>query len=50
MGDVRKDLQLSLKNTLYYAGEASNASQDSATVHGAIEEGRRVAREILALP
>jgi monoamine oxidase len=49
MGDARKDLQLSLKNTLYYAGEASNASQDSATVHGALDEGVRVAREILAL-
>lgn len=50
MGDARKHLQLSLRNTLYYAGEASNTSQNSATVHGALDEGRRVAREILALP
>lgn len=49
MGDARTRLQLALKNTLYYAGEASNTSQDSATVHGALDEGKRVAREIFAL-
>ena len=49
MGDVRKHLQLALKNTLYYTGEATNLSLDSATVHGALDEGRRIASDILAL-
>jgi monoamine oxidase len=49
MGDIRKHLQLARGGVLYYAGEASNLSMDSATVHGALDEGRRVAREILAL-
>ncbi len=49
MGAARKDLQLNLANTVYYCGEASNTSDDSATVHGALDEGRRVAHEILSL-
>ncbi len=48
MGDARSKLRLGLENTLYYCGEATSLTESSATVHGGIEEGRRVAREILA--
>jgi len=33
--------------TLHFAGEATDINGDHATVHGAIESGRRAAREIL---
>jgi monoamine oxidase len=34
--------------TLYFAGEAANASGHAATVHGAIESGRRAAQNVIA--
>ncbi len=49
MGTAREDLRLSLDSKLYYGGEASSVGESPATVHGALEEGKRVAREILAL-
>ena len=48
MTTEREALRLALDGTLYYAGEASNLTEDSATVHGALDEGRRVAQDILA--
>lgn len=37
-----------VENTLYFAGEATDGSGEQGTVHGAIESGRRAAREMLA--
>jgi monoamine oxidase len=36
-----------LENTLFFAGEATNADGFNGTVHGALATGKRVAREIL---
>ncbi|MEK7530958.1 MAG: NAD(P)/FAD-dependent oxidoreductase [Patescibacteria group bacterium] len=44
----REHLRLDLEDTVYYAGEASSVGDAPATVHGAIDEGRRVASLILA--
>jgi monoamine oxidase len=35
--------------TLFFAGEATLTNGHAATVHGAVESGRRAADEILAL-
>jgi len=35
-------------NTLFFAGEASDTSGNTGTVHGAIASGRRAAMEILS--
>lgn len=50
MEDTRDVLQTPIMNTVFYCGEATNTRGHAGMVHGAIEEGRRVAREILALP
>lgn len=41
-------LARSLDNTLYFAGEATDAGGHNGTVHGAIASGRRAAKEILS--
>lgn len=48
MGKAREELRVPVEGTLYYCGEATNVEGNPGVVHGAIEEGRRVAREILA--
>ena len=45
--DAREKLAKSIRETLYFAGEAVETEGHSATVHGAIASGRRAAREIL---
>lgn len=50
MGNPRATLKTPIENTIYYCGEATNTEGNPGTVHGSIEEGRRVAREILAQP
>lgn len=44
--NAAKDLSRPLEQTLFFAGEATSAEQ-SGTVAGAIESGRRAAREIM---
>lgn len=44
---AREKLARPIESTLYFAGEATETQGHSATVHGAIASGRRVAREIL---
>jgi monoamine oxidase len=44
----RVDLAAPLGGKLFFAGEATDLEGHSGTVHGAIESGRRVAREVLA--
>jgi monoamine oxidase len=46
MGAARAALAAPLANTLFFAGEAAVLNGHIATVHGAIESGRRAAREI----
>ncbi len=48
MGDARAILAAPLAATLYFAGEATVTGGHIATVHGAIESGRRAAAAILA--
>lgn len=48
MGEARRQLQLAAENTLYYCGEATNTVGHPGVVHGAIDEGVRVARLLLA--
>lgn len=45
--DARERLAEPCQNTLYFAGEAAEFSGHAATVHGAIQAGRRAARRIL---
>lgn len=47
---ARKQLAIPVEDTLYFAGEATDQSGHSATVHGAIASGRRAARQILSVP
>ncbi len=49
MGDARDILQKPIAETLFYCGEATHTRGHPGTVHGAVEEGRRAAREVLAL-
>ncbi len=42
-----KRLGVPIQSTLYFAGEATAVPPDNGTVHGALESGERVAREIL---
>ena len=49
MEDTRDILARPIDDTIYYCGEATNTKGHPGTVHGSIEEGRRVAREILSL-
>ena len=48
MEDTRDVLARPVEDTLYYCGEATNTLGHPGMVHGALEEGKRVAREILA--
>lgn len=48
MGAARAALAAPVAGTLFFAGEAVAAGGHIATVHGAIESGRRAAAEILA--
>jgi monoamine oxidase len=48
MGDARAMLAAPIADTLFFAGEATLTNGHLATVHGAIESGRRAADEILA--
>jgi monoamine oxidase len=45
--EARRQLAVPVMDTLYFAGEATDQQGHSATVHGAIGSGERVAREIL---
>lgn len=47
MGDARAALAAPLEQTLFFAGEATLTDGHLATVHGAIESGRRAAQELL---
>jgi monoamine oxidase len=38
----------SVENTLFFAGEATDVSGNTGTVHGAIASGKRAAKEILS--
>ncbi len=48
VGDARARLAAPLANTLFFAGEATLTNGHLATVHGAIESGRRAADEVIA--
>ena len=43
----RQALTQPVENTIYFAGEATDTTGHSATVHGAIAAGKRAARQIL---
>ena len=45
---ARKALAASLLDTLYFAGEAADYEGETGTVAGALQSGRRAAREIVA--
>jgi monoamine oxidase len=45
--DAHDALALPLKDTLYFAGEATAGGGLNATMEGAIESGRRAAEELL---
>jgi monoamine oxidase len=45
--EARRQLAVPVMDTLYFAGEATDQTGHSATVHGAIASGERVGREIL---
>lgn len=47
MGDLPRYLGAPVKDTLFFAGEATDTEGDQGTVHGALRSGSRVAREIL---
>lgn len=47
MGDARAVLAAPVGDTLFFAGEATCTNGNLATVHGAIESGRRAADEIV---
>lgn len=46
-GTAQHNLAAPLQNTLFFAGEATDVSGHTGTVHGAIGSGRRAAQEIL---
>jgi monoamine oxidase len=48
MGEARAALAAPVADTLFFAGEATVLDGHIATVHGAVESGRRAAAEILA--
>lgn len=45
---MRRSLAEPVQNKLFFAGEASHTAGHSATVHGALETGRRAVREVLS--
>jgi monoamine oxidase len=44
---ARRSLATPVENTLFFAGEASDTEDEAATVGGALQSGRRAAREVL---
>jgi monoamine oxidase len=44
--DAQLVLSLSIEDTLFFAGEATDLSGHNGTVHGAIASGRRAAAEV----
>jgi monoamine oxidase len=44
---ARKALAAPLKETLYFAGEASDYEGEAGTVAGALQSGRRAAHQLL---
>jgi len=47
--DAPATLSEAVKNTLFFAGEATDLAGNTGTVHGAIASGMRAAKEILRL-
>ena len=47
-GDARAQLGASLKQTLFFAGEATSVNGQGGTVNGAIDSGERAATDVLA--
>ena len=45
--EARRILTQPVEGTLYFAGEATDVKGQSATVHGAISSGERVARQVI---
>lgn len=45
--DAGAELGVAVDKTLFFAGEATDSSGHNGTVHGAIESGKRAAREVL---
>jgi monoamine oxidase len=48
-GDARRALALPIDGTLFFAGEATDVEGEATTVTGALQSGRRAAREVLSL-
>jgi|ERR1044071_695702 monoamine oxidase len=48
--DMPQRLSEPLRDTLFFAGEATDATGEQGTVHGAIASGKRAAREITGKP
>lgn len=48
MSQMIDKLAAPIEDTLFFAGEATDANGDQGTVHGALASGRRAAEEILA--
>ncbi len=46
--EARAELAAPLRNTLFFAGEATDASGEAGTVGGALASGLRAAREVIA--
>jgi monoamine oxidase len=46
--DAREQLAEPLRDTLFFAGEAADTEGEAGTVAGALQSGRRAARELLA--
>ncbi|HET6491911.1 MAG TPA: FAD-dependent oxidoreductase, partial [Burkholderiales bacterium] len=44
---ARETLAANLKDTLYFAGEATDLEGEAGTVAGALQSGRRAAREAM---
>jgi monoamine oxidase len=47
-GNARESLARPLESTLFFAGEAADTGGESGTVAGALESGKRAAKEIIA--
>ena len=47
-GHARQALAANLEDTLYFAGEATDLEGEAGTVAGALQSGRRAAREIMS--
>jgi len=45
--DAHRELAAPVEDTLFFAGEATDARGHNGTVHGAIFSGYRAAREVL---